>query len=93
MWGKEPAVFFNGLAEVIRAIIPVLILFGFIQWTDEQIAGVMLLVGVVVGFLITMLTRSQVVSVDKANAQIETALRLSPSTTVAEVIAKTEANQ
>lgn len=89
MFGKEPAVFFNGIGEIIRAIVPALILFGFIQWTDQQIAAVMLVVSVVLGFLITMLTRAQTVPTQTANAQIETALKLPSTATVNEVVQKT----
>lgn len=90
MFGKEPTVIFNGLGEVIRAIIPCLILFGFIEWTDQQIAGVLLVVSVVLGFLTTLLTRSQVTPVETVDALIETAVRMPANATVAEV--KEQAN-
>jgi hypothetical protein len=86
--GKEPAVFFNGLGEIIRSVIPVLILFGFIQWSDQQIAAVMLAVGVFLGFLTTMLTRSQTVPTVTANEQIKVALKEPPSTPVSVVVEK-----
>lgn len=60
MFNQEPAVIFNGIAEVIRAVIPCLILFGVIAWSDEQIAAVMLVVSTVVGVLSTLLTRATV---------------------------------
>lgn len=90
MIGKEPTVVFNGISEVIRATIPVLILFGFIHWTDQQIAGVILLVGVLVGFLTTLFTRSQTVPTEKANAQIATAITMPATATVEDVVAKEE---
>lgn len=90
MLNKEPAVILGSLSEVVRAIIPTLIIFGFIQWTGDQVAQVMLLVSVVVGFLNTALTRSQVVSTETANAQIETAIRMPSNATVQQVIAKQE---
>ena len=90
MLNQEPAAILGGLSEVVRAIIPTLIIFGYIQWTGDQVAQVMLLTSVIVGFFNVMLTRSQVVPTDKANAQIETAIRLPVGTTVQEVITKTE---
>lgn len=38
MFGKEPTVILGALSEVIRAIIPTLIIFGILHWTPEQIA-------------------------------------------------------
>lgn len=90
MFQKEPTLILGALSEVIRAVIPTLIIFGFIQWTGEQVAQVMLLVGVVIAFLTILLTRSQVVPTEKANAQIETAIRMPASATVPQVIAKQE---
>ena len=85
MFGKEPAVVFNALGELARAIIPMLIIFGFIEWTADQTAQVFLVVGVSVTVLTTLLTRSQTVATDTANRQIETAVRMPADTTVAEV--------
>jgi hypothetical protein len=90
MFNKEPAVILGALSEVVRAIIPTLIIFGLINWSGDQVAQVMLLVGVMVGFLNVLLTRSQVVPTEKANAQIETAIRMPADATVKQVIAKQE---
>lgn len=76
-FGREPTAILGGLAEVVKAIIPLLIIFGFIRWSGEQVAQVMLVVGVVVGFLTVLFTRSQV-----APAQdVQTALDAPAGTT------------
>lgn len=90
MFGKEPAVVLGALSEVVRAVIPTLIIFGIIAWTSEQVAQVMLLVGVTVKAIEIVVTRSQVVAVEKANAQILTATRMPEGTSVEAVIAKQE---
>ena len=90
MFTKEPAVVLGALSEVIKAVIPMLIIFGFINWSGEQVAQVMLVVGVVIAFFNVLLTRQQVVPTEKANAQIETALAMPATATVAEVVAKEE---
>lgn len=90
MFGKEPAVIFNGIGEIIRAIIPCLILFGFIHWTDQQIAGVLLVASIMLSFLTTLLTRSQSTSTETMDTLIKTAVRMPASTTVEEV--KEQAN-
>ncbi|MEQ1763212.1 MAG: hypothetical protein ABL984_08720 [Pyrinomonadaceae bacterium] len=90
MFGKEPTVVFNGLGEIIRAIVPCLILFGFIHWTDQQIAAVFLVVSVVLGFLTTLLTRSQTTPTEAVNTMIRTAVQMPADSTVAEV--KEQAN-
>lgn len=86
--GKEPAVIFKGIEEILRAAIPMAILFGWITWNPEQIAAVTLFGGLVLGFISMTLTRSQVISTEKANAQIETAIRMPSSATVEQVIEK-----
>ena len=88
MFGKEPTVVFGALAEVIRQIIPMLILFGIIQWTGEQVAQVMSVVSAAIALFTILLTRSQVIPNEKANAQIETAIRMPANATVEDVIAK-----
>lgn len=86
MLGKEPAVVLGALSEVIKAIIPTLIIFGFIHWTGDQVAQIMFLVSVLVGSLTIVLTRSQVVPTETANSQIATAIRMPNTATVNEVI-------
>lgn len=88
MLDKEPAVVFNGLGQVFAAVVPVLILFDIVHWTDKQTAGVMFLSGVLITFLSTVFTRSQTVSVSTANSQIQAAIDSPSTTTVAKVIAK-----
>jgi hypothetical protein len=90
MFGKEPAAVFSGLGEIIRAIVPCLILFGFIEWTPDQIAGVFLVVSVTLGFLTTMLTRAQTTAIATTNSLIETAVKMPADSTVAEVKAVAE---
>lgn len=91
MLGKEPAVILGALAEVIKAIIPMLIIFGFINWSGEQVAQVMLVVGVAIGFLNVLLTRSQVVPTEVADKQILQAVRMPAGTSIGEVKDKVEA--
>lgn len=85
MFGKEPTVVLGALSEVIKAIIPMLIIFGFINWTGEQVAQVMLVVGVGIAFFNVMLTRSQTTSEPQMNALIRTAVS-QPSGTAVETV-------
>ncbi len=89
---REPTVIIGGIAEVVRAIIPMLLVFGIIHWTDVQTGAVILVVGVCVGFAEKLFTRSQVVPTETANAQIKTALKASPDTKVSEIVAITKEN-
>jgi hypothetical protein len=73
MFGREPTVLIGGLAEIARAIVPLLVIFGYINWTDNQVAQVMLMIGVVVGVAEKVFARSQVVSTVVADKQIEIA--------------------
>lgn len=87
MFGKEPAVILGALSEIVRAVIPTLIIFGIIHWTPEQVAQFVLLVGVVVGSLNVVLTRSQTVAAVTADKQIEIA-KASPVNRPTEEIVK-----
>lgn len=90
---SEPTLIANGIAELIRLIIPMLILFGLIHWTGEQVAGLMAVVGFAASFVATVLTRKNVVPVEKANEQIQAGINSPVGTKVAEVIAEVEAKQ
>jgi len=70
---QEPTVVFGGLSEIIRAVIPVLLAFGYIHWSNEQIGLVLVLVGVVIGFLTILFTRSSTVPIVIADKQMEIA--------------------
>jgi len=89
--GKEPAIFFNGIGQIFSAIIPVLIMFELIHWSDKQIAGIMFLVGVTIRVATTIFTRSNSVSLETANSQIKTAIQMpaqrATDAAVADVIA------
>ncbi len=87
---KEPTVIIGALSEVVRAIIPLLIIFNILHWTPEQIAQVLLFVGVLVKSAEVMYTRSQVVPTVVANKQIETATTMAPGTPVEAVIKATK---
>ncbi len=93
LFGKEPAVIIGAIAEVIKAIFPMLIIFGLIHWSADQLAQVMIVVGVVVGALNVILTRSQVVPTETANAQIRTAVTMPPDSTLKQVIAEHKKEQ
>lgn len=70
MFGKEPTVILGALAEVIKSIIPMLIIFGFISWTGEQVAQVMIVVSVGIAFFNILLARSQVYSPESAKTAL-----------------------
>lgn len=79
---KEPTVILGAIAEVIKAIIPTLIIFGIIHWTSDQVAQVMLLTSVIVGSLTVVLTRSQVTPTPKVDELIKTAVAQPVGTSV-----------
>lgn len=90
MINREPAAILGGLSEVVRAIIPTLIIFGYIQWSGDQVAQVMLLTSVIVGFFNVLLTRSQVVPVQVADKQMEIAKASSSDRPTAQIVAQAQ---
>lgn len=85
--GKEPAVVFGGIATLVGLIIPMLILFDFIHWTDTQIAGVMAVVTFSANFLATLATRQGSVALPVADKQIEIAKASSVDRPTKDIIA------
>ena len=90
---KEPAVITKGIEELLRAAIPMAILFGWIHWSPEQIGAVTLFVGLGLGFVSMMLTRSQVVPTVVADKQIDVALKMPATATKGQVIAEAKSQQ
>jgi hypothetical protein len=86
--GKEPTVIFNGLAQLISLIIPVLVLFELIRWDEKQIVGVMAAINFGASFLATLFTRAQVVPIETSNALVSTATTMEPHTSIKAVVDK-----
>lgn len=87
---KEPVVFLDSIAELIRQIIPFLLAFGLIHWTDEQIGQTLIVVGVIITLVKTMITRQLVVPTAKAKEQIAEAINSPSNLSVDDVIARVE---
>lgn len=88
MLNKEPTVIIGGLAEIVRAIIPMLLIFGVVHWTDAQTGAIVFFVGVLVSFAEKLFIRSQTVATEVANSQIATAITMPSNSSVKEVIAQ-----
>lgn len=76
----------NGLGEIVKAVIPVLILAEVVHWTDKLTAAVMFFIGVVVTSLTAMFIRAQTVTHETANRQIAIAVEQPSGTSVQDVI-------
>lgn len=88
---KEPVVIIDAIAEVLKQVIPLLIIFGVIHWTDQQIAQTILVLGVIITAIKTMITRQTVVPIATANRQIAEGINSPPNTTVDQVKERVEA--
>lgn len=60
MLNREPTVIIGGLSDVIRVMIPLALVFGWIHWTEPQIGQVLLVITVAVGVAEKWFIRSQV---------------------------------
>ena len=85
MFTKEPALVFKVLEEIVRAAIPMALIFGWIHWTEMQTGAVLLFIGVLVGGVSMLLTRSQVRPEGEVNALIRTAVKQPENTSVEKV--------
>lgn len=91
MWNKNPTLIIGGLSELLRQILPLLVVVGVIHLAPEKLAGLVSVIGLVLTFISTTLLRSQVTPTEIANQQIRTAVSSPTGTSVEQVIAKTEA--
>lgn len=92
MLSKEPTLILKFIEEVIRALVPMALIFGWVHWSEAQTGAVMLFVGVVIGGLAALVARSQTVPAAVANEQIKTAVKMPANTSVEDVIAATKEN-
>lgn len=60
---REPVRVINAAVAVIASVPPALVLFGVIDWTDEQIAGLMLVVNNLALLIGTIVARDRVTPV------------------------------
>ena len=61
---NEPVRFWSSITALIAAVIALLQLFGVIQWTPDQIAGVMGVVAAVGGLVQFFFVRNQVTPIE-----------------------------
>lgn len=73
MFNREPTVIINGLSELLRQILPLLVVVGLVQLSPEKLAGLVSITGLVLAFISTTLLRSQTVAAVVADKQIEIA--------------------
>jgi len=85
MFGREPA----RILAVIGAGLALAVGFG-LSLNGQQVNLIMVFSAAVITLIAGEVTRSQVVPTEKANSQIETAIRMPTGTTVDQVIAKQE---
>lgn len=88
MFGREPAV----ILGFIGAALALAIGFG-LKVSGEQVNLIMVFAAAGITLLTGVVTRSQVVPTEKANAQIETAISMPSNSTVKEVIQTEEENR
>lgn len=89
---REPAVIAAGIAQLVSLIIPALVLFDLIHWSDKQVVGFMAVISFAATFVATLFTRQSVTPIETANEQIQEGLNSDPrTTTVQDVIKKVEA--
>lgn len=88
MFGREPAV----ILSFIGAALALAIGFG-LKVSGEQVNLIMVFAAAGITLATGIVTRSQVVPTEKANAQIQTAISMPSNATVSDVIKEEAANQ
>lgn len=83
----EPVAIATAVSFAIKAILLAIMAFGGAM-TRDQLAAVMVAVDAVLGVILVLVVRPQVVPLGRAKSQIATAVRMPSNTRVSEVIAK-----
>ena len=84
----EPTIVINALSETIRQLLPLLVVLDVIHLSSEKLGALSIAIGLVLGFFTTLFTRTQVVSVDTANKQIEVAKASDVTRPTADIVAQ-----
>jgi len=90
---QEPAAVIGAIGTIAKAIVPVLIFSGLVHWDDKMTAAVMFLIGVAVTGLSVIFVRSQTVTLQTANQQVQKGIDSPAGTTVQQVVNETKADQ
>lgn len=59
-FSKEPVVWANAISGILLALFPALVLFGILDWSGEQLAGVEVVMAAVVAAVAAVTTRAKV---------------------------------
>lgn len=90
MFTKEPTVIINGLAELLRQLLPLMVAVGLFNLPQDKLTAWNMIISLTLAFVSTILLRQNVVSPATANEQIKTAINSPTGTTVQQVIDKTK---
>lgn len=91
MLNKNPIIVINGLSELIRQVLPLLVVVGLVHLSPEKLAGLVSIIGLVLAFVSSTLLNAQTIPTVIADQQIRTAVRSPEGTSVKEVKEKVEA--
>jgi len=84
---QEPTIVINALSEMLRQLLPLLVILGVFQLTPDKLSALSIAIGLVLGFFTTLFTRSQTVAIAVADRQIEIAKAADVNTPNATIIA------
>ena len=85
---QEPTIVINALSEMLRQLLPLLVILGVFRLTPDKLSALSIAIGLVLGFFTTLFTRSQTVSLNTANRQIEIAKAADVTTPTDQIIAQ-----
>lgn len=81
LFNKEPTVIIGVVTAIIEAVIPMLLVFNIIHWSQMEVGAVMLVVGVIAKGLATVLARQNVVPIEIVDQQIQKGIDAPKGTT------------
>lgn len=87
---KNPTIILNGLSELLRQVLPLLVVIGVVHLEPEKLAGLISIIGLVLAFITTTVLRNQVTPNETADKQIVEAIKSPAGTSIQTIKDKVE---
>lgn len=87
---RNPTIILNGLSELARQILPLLVVVGVVHLAPEKLAGIISIISIILAFISTIVLKSAVTPNETSDQLVREGVRSEIGTTVAQVKEKVE---
>lgn len=91
MFNKNPTIILNGLSELARQMLPLLVVLDLIHLTDTKLAALTMIISITLAFVSTIILKGSVTPNETSDQLVREGVRSPTGTTVTEIKEKVEA--